>query len=78
MHEVTSRGLRAVVVECLEVAVVTQGRTLDEAVANLKEALALHFEGEDPGTFGLTATPRLVITCESALDHGTAAPSALR
>jgi hypothetical protein len=78
VHAVISRGLRAFVVECLEVAVVTQGRTLDEAVANLRQALALHLEGEDPGAFGLTASPRLVITYESALDHGTAAPTALR
>jgi hypothetical protein len=78
VHAVISRGLRAFVVECLEVAVVTQGRTLDEAVANLRDALALHFEGEDLGTFGLTASPRLVITYESALDHGTAAQTALR
>jgi len=78
VHAIVSRGLRAFVVECLEVAVVTQGRSLDEAVANLREALALHFEGEDPGAFGLTASPRLVITYESSLDHGTAAQTALR
>ena len=42
--------------ECLEIAVVTQGRTLDQTVANLKEAIALHLEGDDTGTLGL-ATP---------------------
>ena len=78
VHAVIFRGAQAFVVECLEVAVVTQGRTLDEAVANLKEALALHLEGEEPGAFGLTASPRLVVTYESALDHGTAASAALR
>lgn len=78
VHAVISRGGRAFVVECLEVAVVTQGRTLDEAVANLREALALHFEGEDLGEFGLTASPRLVISYESALDHGPASQTAQR
>jgi predicted RNase H-like HicB family nuclease len=30
--------------QCLEVDVASQGKTEDEAVANLKEALELHFE----------------------------------
>ena len=33
------------VAECIEVAVVTQGQTIDETVSNLKEAVALHLEG---------------------------------
>ena len=33
--------------ECIDLAVVTQGRTLDETVQNLREALQLHLEGED-------------------------------
>jgi hypothetical protein len=78
VHAVISRGAAAFIVECLEVAVVTQGRTLDEAVSNLREALALHLEGEDLGAFGLTASPRLVITFESSLDHGPATQTALR
>ncbi|MGB4979040.1 MAG: type II toxin-antitoxin system HicB family antitoxin [Anaerolineae bacterium] len=35
------------VAECLNLAVVTQGQTLDETVQNLREALHLHLEGED-------------------------------
>jgi predicted RNase H-like HicB family nuclease len=35
------------VAECLDLAVVTQGRTLDEAVQNLREAIQLHLEGEE-------------------------------
>lgn len=35
------------VAECLEIAVVTQGNTLDEVTQNLQEAVALHLEGED-------------------------------
>jgi predicted RNase H-like HicB family nuclease len=42
-----SKGEHQYVAECLELPVVTQGRTLDELTANLKEALALHLEGED-------------------------------
>ena len=35
------------VARCLDVDVVSQGETVDEALANLKEALGLYFEGED-------------------------------
>lgn len=34
------------VAECLDLAVVTQGKTLDETVQNLQEAIQLHL-GED-------------------------------
>lgn len=78
VHALVFRGATAFTVECLEVAVVTQGRTLDDAISNLREALALHFDGEDLGAFGLAASPRLVVTFEDSLDHGPAAPAALR
>ena len=50
--------------ECLEVPVVTQGASLDETVANLREAVALHLEGEDLGDLGLVAEPTLIVTME--------------
>ena len=59
------KGERYYVVECLEIPVVTQGKTLDEAVANLKEAAALHLEGEDLEQLGLTSNPSLIITMET-------------
>ena len=43
---------------------VTQGKTLDEVVSNLREAVALHLEGENAAEFGLTENPTLVITME--------------
>ncbi len=52
------------VAECFEIPVVTQGRTLDETVANLKEAVALHLEGEDLAEMGLVPHPTLLITME--------------
>ena len=45
------------VAECVEIAVVTQGETLDEAVRNLQEAVALHLEGEDLPALGLAESP---------------------
>jgi predicted RNase H-like HicB family nuclease len=35
------------VAECLNLAIVTQGRTLDDTVQNLREAIQLHLAGED-------------------------------
>jgi predicted RNase H-like HicB family nuclease len=52
------------VAECMEIAVVTQGATLDEVTRNLQEAVALHLEGEDLTAFGLANRPTLVVTME--------------
>lgn len=41
------KGEKYYVAECHEIPVVTQGKTLDEAVSNLKEAVSLHLEGEE-------------------------------
>ncbi|MBN1933884.1 MAG: type II toxin-antitoxin system HicB family antitoxin [Anaerolineae bacterium] len=35
------------VAECLNLAVVTQGQTLDETVRDLREAIQLHLDDED-------------------------------
>ncbi len=58
------KGENHYVAECLEIAVVTQGKTLDETIANLKEAVALHLEGEDPAYFDLSPNPSLLVTLE--------------
>jgi predicted RNase H-like HicB family nuclease len=50
--------------ECVEIAVVTQGATIDETIHNLQEAVALHLEGENPADFGLTSRPTLIVTME--------------
>ena len=52
------------VAECVEIAVVTQGATLDETVRNLQEAVALHLEGEDPTAFGLQERPGILVALE--------------
>jgi predicted RNase H-like HicB family nuclease len=58
------RGEKYYVAECLEISVVTQGKTLDETIANLKEAVRLHLEGEDLSDFGLASNPTLLVTME--------------
>src|SRR6188768_1377371 len=55
IHGVIARSGRWFSAECLELPVVTQGRTLDETVSNLREAVSLHLEGEDRGALGLAA-----------------------
>ena len=59
------KGENQYVAECLEISVVTQGRTLDETIANLREAVAIHLENEDLAEFGLTPNPTLLLTMES-------------
>ncbi len=52
------------VASCLEIAVVTQGCTLDETVANLREAVCLYLEDEDLDVLGIVQDPRILITME--------------
>ena len=52
------------VAECVEIAVVTQGSTVDETLSNLQEAVSLHLEGEDLGSLGLAQDPTILVTME--------------
>ena len=42
-----SKGEEYYVAECVDLPVVTQGKTLDEVTENINEAISLHLEGED-------------------------------
>ena len=63
VHAVISQGDRFFVAECMEIPVVTQGLTVDETLANLREAMALHLQDEDLAELGL---PR-----HAEIDRGT-------
>ncbi len=52
------------VAECVEIAVITQGPTIDETLRNLGEAVALHLEDENAADFGLRDHPTLLVTIE--------------
>ena len=67
VHAVLSESEGQYVAECLEVAVVTQGRSIDETLANLRDALRLYANGEDPETLGLAPNPRIQVTFEMAV-----------
>ena len=64
VHAVISQGDRYFVAECMEIPVVTQGLTVDETLANLQEAMALHLEDEDLAELGLVPSPTLSVTLE--------------
>lgn len=52
------------VAECPELNAVTQGSTLDDVAANLREVVALALEGEQLEQLGLAASPVIVATLE--------------
>lgn len=47
---------------CFNIPIVTQGATLDEVIHNLKEAVELHFEDEDPAELGYVENPSIIVT----------------
>ena len=59
-----SKGDKFYVAEGINLPVVTQGKTLDELVKNIKEATALELESEDLSELGLSPGPSLLISFE--------------
>ena len=49
------------VAEAVHLPVVTQGKTMDDTVANIREALSLHLEGEDIQELGFSPGAPVVI-----------------
>lgn len=66
IHAVVTESEGWYVAECLEFAVVTHARSFDDLLVNLREALALHVEGEDAVWLGLSSAPRLSVSYETA------------
>ena len=64
VHAIISQGDRYFVAECVEIPVVAQGLTVDETLANLQEAMAIHLEDEDLTELGLVPSPTLSVTLE--------------
>jgi predicted RNase H-like HicB family nuclease len=58
------RGESKYVAECMDLPVVTEGETLDEVTANIREAISLHLEGEDVAELGLAENPAVLATME--------------
>ncbi|MDP2593026.1 MAG: type II toxin-antitoxin system HicB family antitoxin [bacterium] len=47
--------------------IVTQGKTFEELTANIREAVLLFFEGENPAELGFGATPSILTNFELSL-----------
>jgi predicted RNase H-like HicB family nuclease len=50
------------VATCLENNIASQGKTMDEAIANLKEAIALYYEDESTEELNSTQNDQIYIT----------------
>jgi predicted RNase H-like HicB family nuclease len=72
IHAVITKDGDTYVADCHEVAVVTQGRTVDETLRNLLTAVALHLEGEDLRTIGLGRLRRIHVSYEMPADASAA------
>lgn len=70
-HVVVSRDVSWYVAECLEVPVIAQGRTLDEVMAALRSGIERRLATDDSTRFGLTRSPRIVVTYEFRLSPNT-------
>ena len=68
IHAVVTKDAGTYVVDCHEIAVVTQGRTIDEALANLIEAVSLHLDGEDLAALGFADLKRIHVSYELPAD----------
>lgn len=69
------RGDKYYVAECLDLPVVTQGATLDDLMRNIKEAIGLHLEGENPADFGLAPNATILASYELEAEPQTHAPA---
>ena len=65
IHGLIARSGRWYSAQCVELPIVTQGRTLDETIANLRAAVELHLEGEDLDALGLAPAVALHLTVET-------------
>ena len=52
------------IAECTDLPVVTQGKTLDELVNNLKEAISLQLEDEKLEDFDISAKPSILLNLD--------------
>lgn len=64
LHFHIAKGDNHYIASGVELAVVTQGKTLDELSKNIEEAVSLHLEGEDLDALGLVAHPSVLVDFE--------------
>lgn len=59
--------------EGLNVPVVTDGKTFEELTRNIREAVSLYFENENPNTLGFGSSPSILTNFELQPIHGVKA-----
>ena len=58
------KGETQYIAECLDLPVVSQGKTLDEVTKNIQEAIELHLEGENLAELGFAPEPSVLASFE--------------
>jgi len=61
------KGEKYYVAECIDLPIVTQGKTLDEVVENIREAISLHLETEDLEELGISPDFSVLVNFEIKL-----------
>lgn len=61
------------IAEGINVPVVTDGKTFEELTHNIREAVELYFEGEDPVSLGFVKFPSILTSFELQPIHGVKA-----
>ena len=64
-----SKGEKYYVAEGIDLPVVTQAKTLDELMANIKEAVELHLSGESRIEYDLAPEPSVLANIELSLSY---------
>ncbi|MEK7536848.1 MAG: type II toxin-antitoxin system HicB family antitoxin [Patescibacteria group bacterium] len=59
-----SKGDKYYVAEGVDLPIVTQGKTLDELVENIKEAIELHLEDENLSDLNIAPNPSVLMNFE--------------
>ncbi|MBI3685307.1 type II toxin-antitoxin system HicB family antitoxin [Candidatus Azambacteria bacterium] len=67
-----SKGEKYYIAEGVNFPAVTEGKTLDELVKNVKEAVELGLEGENPADFGLASAPSVLVNFELETNYAHA------
>ena len=58
------RGEKYFIGEGMDISVVTQGKTVDEVIKNIQEAVDLHLEGENVAEFDVAPDPSVLVSYE--------------
>jgi len=66
------KGDKYFIAECVDLPVVTQGKTLDEAVENIREAIDLHLEGENLDEWDISPDFSILVNFELEPIHAKA------